>query len=506
VGVIDHNTGGNASLVYNYTTNSIISVSSIGNGGKNAIFQSWVDGTYYSPITWNTVVVSTDDTNANIYISRGNVISGAFSTVVTSYPGIIDLVTNRTATKNFFCSPISSSSLNNAFTVDTSPSGSLPADTSGLTVGDEIYFGGTAFGGVSAGFATPYYINSILSTSEFTISTTFGGPDFTLTTDTGTMYVLPRSAALRYSTEEVVFLNTASGFRYLVIDTSGTILYDILLSSTPYDRLWDQFDGDGSPSYEGPNTGSEWRYLLSKSDNSQLAKVIYLESYFPGYITTTENIVPTITPNATTSHIFCGRMAIGDVAKGPTILSCSDEDVANNISNTYVVVGDPNFPGPTPGTWSPSITTSYPTYLVKPEYSSTGIFIGIQNQGNASTGADTKIVFSNNGTNWITTDAVNLSNGISRFASYQVTGSNPVLGTDDVRIINFISSNPTAGWEIPATADNNVYGNIDITITRAGIVAGYQHSNGVNTTSLSTGTYKSLGTIGGNTYMFIRTA
>ena len=57
--------------------------------------------------------------------------------------------------------------------------------TSVLTVNNSLTFTGTTFGGIIAGVT--YYITSIINSTTFTISTTVGGPNLTLTNATGSM-------------------------------------------------------------------------------------------------------------------------------------------------------------------------------------------------------------------------------------------------------------------------------------------------------------------------------
>ena len=69
-----------------------------------------------------------------------------------------------------------SSALSNRFTT---------ANTATLTPNMPIQFNGTVFGGVSS--YEIYYVKQVLSSTEFTISTTAGGSDFVPTTDSGSM-------------------------------------------------------------------------------------------------------------------------------------------------------------------------------------------------------------------------------------------------------------------------------------------------------------------------------
>ena len=57
--------------------------------------------------------------------------------------------------------------------------------TAGMTVGQEIIFTGTGFGGVSTGIT--YYVHTVFSSSQFKVSATASGPALTLTSANGTM-------------------------------------------------------------------------------------------------------------------------------------------------------------------------------------------------------------------------------------------------------------------------------------------------------------------------------
>lgn len=61
------------------------------------------------------------------------------------------------------------------------------ASTKGMSIGNQVVFSGTVFGGIVAG--TAYYIKSIPSTTQFSISATSGGTTLALVTSPGTMLV-----------------------------------------------------------------------------------------------------------------------------------------------------------------------------------------------------------------------------------------------------------------------------------------------------------------------------
>jgi len=90
--------------------------------------------------------------------------------------------------RSLFATALSTDSSNNQITLDTID----PIDQ-GVGVGAEIKFVGTSFGNISAN--TSYYIDSIdVGNVAITISETQGGPVHSLTTATGTMYIVNPNA------------------------------------------------------------------------------------------------------------------------------------------------------------------------------------------------------------------------------------------------------------------------------------------------------------------------
>ena len=84
--------------------------------------------------------------------------------------------------------PVSYATKSTAFVCTNTASGInliTTESTSGLTVGQQIIFTGTTFGGVSTNVT--YYIQSVFSTSQFKVSVTKNGPALTLTSANGTM-------------------------------------------------------------------------------------------------------------------------------------------------------------------------------------------------------------------------------------------------------------------------------------------------------------------------------
>ena len=115
-------------------------------------------------------------------------------------------------------------------TSSTSPTYYLTcANTVNLAVGQPIIFTGTTLlGGVSAN--TVYYVNSIASTTQFNISSTYGGPVVALTTGSGTMSV--QQATSGYSANQTVILNsptvtitgTSSSGNLLTCNTTNNLI------------------------------------------------------------------------------------------------------------------------------------------------------------------------------------------------------------------------------------------------------------------------------------------
>ena len=85
-------------------------------------------------------------------------------------------------------SPVSYATGSTAFICTNTASGInliTTESTTGMTVGQEVIFTGTPFGGVSAGVT--YYVHTIFTSSQFKVSVTKNGPALTLTSANGTM-------------------------------------------------------------------------------------------------------------------------------------------------------------------------------------------------------------------------------------------------------------------------------------------------------------------------------
>jgi len=112
------------------------------------------------------------------------------------------------------------------------------SSTAALALGDEVWFTGTAFGGLSTidaqGLPIPYYVLDIPTGTQFQISTNPGGSPVAVSTATGTLTMyLPRFSVTQDGTTPVP-LTTASGTMFVnyrnirmsiwqVSITSGTV-------------------------------------------------------------------------------------------------------------------------------------------------------------------------------------------------------------------------------------------------------------------------------------------
>lgn len=129
------------------------------------------------------------------------------------------------------------------FTVSTVPNGaaySLIAASGSITiqlattrfqVNQPVIFTGTAFGGVSSGVI--YYIQNIVSPTTFQISSVFGGTPLTLTTATGTLTMLPQFITPTLTIgASTTTTNVYTTASISVTGTAGTAPYDITCAST----------------------------------------------------------------------------------------------------------------------------------------------------------------------------------------------------------------------------------------------------------------------------------
>lgn len=113
------------------------------------------------------------------------------------------------------------------------------SSTAGLTVGDQVWFSGTGFGGITdinaQGLPIAYYIADIPTGTQFTISTEPGGSPVAVTTATGslTMY-LPRFSVTQNGTTAVA-LSTASGTMFVNYRNIRMSIWEVSITpgSTP---------------------------------------------------------------------------------------------------------------------------------------------------------------------------------------------------------------------------------------------------------------------------------
>ena len=138
------------------------------------------DGT--DPEIFGTIRLIEQDNDSTVYIED---ILGK-----TSYTSPNDVVLTNGLKVQFLgnVSPASYATGSTAFICTNTASGInliTTESTVGLSVGQEIIFTGTPFGGVSAGVT--YYVHTVFSSSQFKVSVTKNGPALTLTSANGSM-------------------------------------------------------------------------------------------------------------------------------------------------------------------------------------------------------------------------------------------------------------------------------------------------------------------------------
>ena len=94
------------------------------------------------------------------------------------------------------------------------------SDTAALAIDDEVWFSGTAFGGLSTvdaqGLPVPYYVVDIPTGTQFQISTEPGGSPVAVSTATGTLTMyLPRFSVTQDGTTPVPLATVASGTMFV---------------------------------------------------------------------------------------------------------------------------------------------------------------------------------------------------------------------------------------------------------------------------------------------------
>jgi hypothetical protein len=147
-------TGGTTYYVRNVSANTYFTVSST-IGGANVNLAGSTGTMYANPVSY--VYIATDSYNSTAYSK--NVLTTAGTNVT---------ITNTTTSSNVLTTSDSTASL----------IANLP-----------VMFNGTTFGGISA--TTTYYVRNVVNGTTFTVSSTVGGSNVSLSTASGTMYAVP---------------------------------------------------------------------------------------------------------------------------------------------------------------------------------------------------------------------------------------------------------------------------------------------------------------------------
>ncbi len=173
--------------VLSSTTFTISSIPGTESGPASAVNLSTASGNMtVSPVSYIYVSTGTyDGTTVTKYMASTNVVTNTVSGTNTSATGNLITVSS---TANFVVGyPVAFSGvLSNAnITATYSPQNVLTVSTtSGMTVGGRLLVTGNTFGGLAAN--TIYYITNVYSgNSNITLSTTFGGSNLVLSSNTG---------------------------------------------------------------------------------------------------------------------------------------------------------------------------------------------------------------------------------------------------------------------------------------------------------------------------------
>jgi hypothetical protein len=543
-----YSTGGNANLIANVYSNTLYETGNIGNAGARMCTPYYIQS---SPLpanyTWNTGFASTDSSNSDIYLTRGTFgnsnswTTNSLSIGANYYPIQISDLTNAGPGGPFPVQVVSSNSSTNAFTVNTTidvANGLFgPGDTSLLTVDQKIETFNTPIGNTTS--STTYYIKSIVSNTEVTISETLGGNTFQPTDDTGLDVWSDNNDPVGYSIIYVSSETETPTNKYYYADASGNVVYSGTFTGKDANTTANANSITFAPyifniptiivnNVAQSTTRELIRRFPSSRRKNQLGRLGTFVARNPKFHIYSEIIYPTVTPNATSSYAYDSFSPLFSnvfPGYGPNNqplrwMACRDEDIANGISNTYMAFfeypvggGTPTITttigGNIPTAFAPILTGNSASGVGPPMYSYTGQFIGIQNQGDASTGDDTKLVFSEDGNNWIEI-ANNLPNNYATFVNaVQTSPFDDFTGNIVIDINGMTSVDPLSSpYVISSNANFELISasSVNSKVIFGRIYAGYQHSNGTNSTSISEGTYKSLGVISPDTYMFIRIA
>jgi len=206
-------------------------------------------GSPYTGVTSGTTYyIRSIDSAVLFTISSALSVPGTTSTAATLTGGgqiIANPIVNNIVDAFAYYTPLITVSATSA----TSPTYYLTvSSTANLAVGQPIVFTGISLlGGVSAN--TVYYVNAIASTTQFNISTTYGGPIVALTSGSGTMYVQQSTSA--YSLNQTVILNSPT-----VIVTSTAATSNIITCNSTTNLIAGQPIVFGNMTYPTSNIGN----------------------------------------------------------------------------------------------------------------------------------------------------------------------------------------------------------------------------------------------------------
>ncbi len=244
--------------------------------------------------------------------------SGGYTWLVNAYQIVTQVATATTASTN-------------VITVTS---------TSQLIVDTPIIMTGSVFGGIVAG--TTYYVREIVSATEFTISSTRGGSEFVLTTDSGTMnvtqweqvntdrlwvtvngYRVP-SSSLRLNNNSLSILTS--------IDAGDEVIITSMMPyATPDEEIYINFvDDEGAPSVYRANTSTRTWLTQSIYDLST-------EIYVDDVTKLTNTIVQTlITPSAVSGYYNFGLTADKRLITNVTVYNNTTSEFIS--SDNYQIV------------------------------------------------------------------------------------------------------------------------------------------------------------------------
>jgi hypothetical protein len=181
-------------------------------------------------------------------VSIGQLITGAGvtpGTYITSGSGLSWTVNNSqtvsTTTLTLVSYTVSASQSVTATTITGATNYITVGSTSSLLPSLPVVFTGSVFGGVTSG--ATYYVNTILNSTQFSISTTATGAPFTLTTASGSMtattnpsppfatYWSRLNSGIKWNATSQTFTNLAGTN---VISSGSNAKFDVIVSNTTY--------------------------------------------------------------------------------------------------------------------------------------------------------------------------------------------------------------------------------------------------------------------------------